>query len=207
MIFRDRQQAGKLLAEKLTHWRGQKTLVVGLARGGIVVAAQISRILALPLEVLVIKKIPSPYNPELALGALAPDETMVVDRILAQRTGADEDYINTQIKRLASDLKQKTSIYRKGKKPLLVRQQNIILVDDGVATGATVEAAIKWFKRKKAGRVILAVPVIPLDSLEKLKPEVHELVYLDAPANLEAVGQFYREFSQIEDAEVIELLK
>lgn len=207
MIFRDRQQAGKLLAEKLTHWRGQKTLVVGLARGGIVVAAQISRILALPLDVLVIKKIPSPYNPELALGALAPDETMVVDRILAQRTGVDEDYINTQIKRLASDLKQKTLIYRKGKKPLLVRQQNIILVDDGVATGATVEAAIKWLKRKKAGRIILAVPVIPLDSLEKLKPEVYELIFLDAPANLEAVGQFYREFSQVEDAEVIELLK
>lgn len=207
MGFSDRQQAGTLLAEQLASFRGQDALVIGLARGGVVVAKEIAQTLSLPLDVLVVKKISGPFDPELALGALAPDGVSVVDWRLAHRVSADEDYIKHQTPLLGEQIKQKTLLYRKGKKPLNVREKVVILVDDGVATGATLEAAIKWLKKKKAKKIIAAVPVAPPEVVGRVKPETDNLVVLEIPDNLTAVGQFYRDFPQIEDAEVIELLR
>lgn len=206
MIFRDRQQAGSLLATKLTSWKGKNAFVLGLARGGVVVAAEVARILSLPLDVLVVKKIPTPHNPELALGALAPDKTMIVDWRLAHRVGIDENYVNSQLGYLEEELKRRINLYRKDKKPLLVRDREVILIDDGVATGASIEAAVKWLRKKHARKIILAIPVIPPGALARIKPEVGELVALQIPVDLKAVGQYYREFPQVEDKEVLKLL-
>lgn len=207
MIRTDRQEAGKLLSEKLEHVRGTKAVVLGLARGGMVVAGVIARALNLPLDVLVIKKIPSPASAEFALGALAPDNVQVIHWKVAHRTGADEDYIKTQNAELNDQIKQKIILYRKGRKPLDVRGKTVVVVDDGAATGATIEVAVKWLKQKKAGRIIVALPVAPREIIGKIKPEVSELIVLETPENFSAVGQFYKDFPQVEDEEVVKLLR
>lgn len=206
MIFTDRHSAGLLLLGKLVPWRGKDSIILGLARGGVVVASAIASGLDVPLDVLVVKKIPAPGESELALGALTPDGVSYVDWKFAGRLGVDEEYIKSQIRQLTDQIKQKTSIYRKRKKPINVRDKTVIIVDDGVATGATLEAAIKWTRKKHAGRIIAAIPVMPADTLGKIKPEVDELIVLEAPREFAAVGQFYKDFPQVEDSEVVQLL-
>jgi len=196
-----------LLAEKLTSYKGQPAIVVGLARGGVIVAKTIARALKLSVDVLIVKKIPSPFDPEFGLGAVAPDGVSFVDWRLAHRLGADEHYMNTKTLRLVEEIKQKELLYRKGMKPLIVKEKIVILVDDGIATGATFEAAIKWLRKKKAKKIVAAVPVAPLDIIAKIKPEVNNLVVIEKADNMGAVGQFYKNFAQVEDSEVVELLK
>lgn len=206
-MFTDRSQAGKRLAEQLEAYRSSHALVIGLARGGVVVAKEIAGALSLPLDVLVVKKIPSPFQRELALGALAPDGVSVVDYRLAQREGADERYLGSQRVERAKEIRTKTLVYRKGRKPPSVRDREVIVVDDGAATGATIEAAVKWLKKKKAKAIIVALPVAPPDIVGKIQPEVDTLIVLETPSDFGAVGQFYDFFPQIEDEEVVALLK
>lgn len=207
MIYRDRLHAGTLLSKKLLSLRAPNTVVVGLARGGVVVAHELAKAMSVPLDVLVVKKIGAPHNPELALGAMAPDGVSVIDWRMAHLVGTDEDYINSQSSLLEDEIRQKTLLYRKGKKPLVVREKTVILVDDGVATGATLEAAIKWLRKKKAYSIIVAVPVAPPEVVVKVKPETDDCIVLQEPEDLVAVGQFYEHFEQIEDADVIHLLR
>ena len=207
MIFTDRHHAGRLLSEKLTSYRNTSGIVLGLVRGGIVVASEVAQSLHLPLDALVVKKIPSPDEPELGIGALAPDGVSYVDWRLAHRVGADEDYINGQTRMLNDVIREKLILYRRGKKPMKIRGKVIILVDDGVATGATFEAAVKWVRKKKAEKIVAAIPVAPQEILVKMRPEVHELVVIEEATDLHAVGQFYESFPQVEDGEVIALLK
>lgn len=207
MIFTDRNHAGTLLAEKLSSYRNTPGIVVGLARGGVVVASVVAKSLRLPLDVLIVKKIPSPSEPELGVGALAPDGVSYVDWRLAQRVGADEDYVNDQTTKLSDVIREKLVLYRRGRKPFRVKDKVVILVDDGIATGATLEAAVKWLRKKKAKKIVAAVPVAPLEILAKMRPEVHDLMVIDEAADLHAVGQFYKSFPQIEDDEVITLLR
>lgn len=207
VTFRDRLHAGNLLAEKLSSFRTPNTLVIGLARGGVVVAKEIAKKLSVPLDVLVVKKISDPHNPELAIGAMAPDNVSVVDWRMAHMIGADEDYVRKQTLILQEEIRQKTLAYRKGKKPLVVREKTVILVDDGVATGATLEAAIKWLRSKKTRTIIVAVPVAPPQVVAKVKPETKHFIVIQTPTDLAAVGQFYERFGQVEDGEVIQLLR
>lgn len=206
-MFTTRAYAGTILAKKLAHYKGLPALVIGLPRGGVVVASAVSHALALPLDALVVKKIPSPSQAELGIGALAPDDVFFIDWKLAHRVAADEDYIKSQIRQLADQIKRKLLLYRKGKKPLFVREKTVIIVDDGAATGATLEAAIKWLLKKKAKKIVVGLPVAPPEIVAKIKPEVHELVVVETPRDFSAVGQFYKEFPQVEDGEVIALLK
>ncbi|OGG28797.1 hypothetical protein A2973_02015 [Candidatus Gottesmanbacteria bacterium RIFCSPLOWO2_01_FULL_49_10] len=207
MLFTDRTRAGVLLAEKLSSYRGTGAVVFGLARGGVVVARAGAQILDLPLDVLVVKKISAPRDPELAIGALAPDRVSYINWRLALRLGADEDFIKSQIRQLGDQIRQKTIRYRKGRKPYMLEDKTIVLVDDGVATGATLEAAIGWFRKKRAKRIVVAVPVAPPDIFPKITPEVDELVVLETPSDFSAVGQFYDKFPQVEDNEVVQLLR
>jgi len=207
VIFTDRIQAGTLLAEKLSSYRASGAIVVGLARGGMVAGAAVARALTLPLEVLVVKKIGSPFESELAIGAVAPDGISVIDWRMGHRAGADEEYIKTQTAQLSGQIKQKVLLYRKDRKFLSLKDKTVILVDDGAATGITMEVAIKWVRTKGAKKIVVALPVAPPDTVAKIKPEVAEVVALDTPENLGSVGQFYQEFGQVEDAEVVELLK
>lgn len=194
-MFTDRTQAGNLLAQKLGLLRGKNAIVVGLARGGVAVAKILADSLNLPLDVLVIKKIGAPGQEELAIGALAPDGVSY------------GDFDKSQIHKLARQMKQKTLFYRKGRKPYRFRDKTVILVDDGAATGATIEAAIRWVRKKRAKKIVVALPVAPKELLPKIIPEVDSLVVLETPEEFRAVGQFYRDFGQIRDEEVVALLK
>lgn len=207
MVLKDRQQAGVRLSEKLSSYRGTGAIIVGLARGGVAVAKTLADHLNLPFDVLVIKKIGAPGQEELAIGALAPDGVSHVDRRFAQRLGVDETYIQEEIRRKTSDVRLKTDLYRKGRKPYRLRDKTVILVDDGAATGATMEVAIKWLRKKHAKRIVVAVPIAPKELMPKIAPEVDELIVLETPDEFSAVGQFYNDFRQISDEEVVELLQ
>lgn len=182
-------------------------MVVGLARGGVVVASAISHGLSLPLDVLVVKKIGVPGQTELAIGALAPDRVSFIDWRFAQRLGIEEGYIRSQIPITNDQIRQKTLLYRRGKKPYKFSEKTVILVDDGAATGATIEAAIKWLKKKHARNIIVALPVAPQELVPRVAPEVNQLVILEAPPAFAAVGQFYEDFPQVGDKEVIQSLR
>jgi len=206
-VFQNRTQAGRLLAEKLKHLKGEETIVLVIPRGGVVVGAEIAKALSCPLDIIVTKKIGAPGNPELAIGAVGPEMIKVIDESLARRTGADEEYIEREIKKLSNEVIKKEKRLRSEKKPLEISGKTVILTDDGIATGATTQAALEYIKTKQPKKLILAIPVAPLESVEKLKPLVDEFIYLSTPALFWAVGQFYQEFEQVEDEEVIKILR
>ncbi len=206
-MFNDRAHAGSLLAQKLPQKRDSFLVVLGLARGGVVVAGSVADKLGVPFDLLVVKKIPSPENSELAMGAVAPDSVSYMDWQLAQRVGVDEHYVKLQITNLNVQIKQKNHLYRKGRLPLVVKGKTVIVVDDGAATGATMQAAVIWLKKKKAAKIIIGLPVAPAGFVEKIKREVDELVVLETPRDFFSVGQFYNDFPQVSDNEVIELLQ
>lgn len=205
-MFENRLNAGHTLAEKLISYRGTGVLVLGLARGGVVVARTVAQDLSLPLDVLVVKKISSPENIEFALGALAPDGVSFINWKLVQRAGIDEQAMRRMISQLSQVIQEKMLLYRKGKKPLLVRDKVVIIVDDGMATGASFEAAIKWCKAKKAKKIIIAVPVANPNAISKITPEVDVCVVVETPNQFESVGMWYKEFAQVTDQNVIEYL-
>lgn len=205
-VFANRLEAGKLLAEKLKSPKGRETVVLGIARGGVVVAYEVAKKLGAPLDVLVVKKIGAPGNPELAIGAVGPQKTVVWDEELSLRLGVGEDYREYALKQKSAEQKEKEKTLR-GQKPLpTLAGKMVILVDDGIATGATTEAAVAWIRNQDPKKIILAVPVAPPDSVEKLRSQVDELICLRIEPDFWAVGQFYQEFPQVEDEEVIELI-
>ena len=207
MVFTDRINAGTLLASKLSSFRGQNVIVVGLARGGVIVASVIASFLQASLGVLVVKKISSPLDSELAIGALTQDGVSYIDWKLAHRFGADEAYVNRQIRILSNLIHQKTVLYQKRRKPIRVGEKTVIIVDDGAATGATMLVAIRWCKKKHAKKIIAALPVVASDRIGMIRSEVDELVYLDAPNDFSSVGQFYKSFKQVTDEEVVKLVR
>lgn len=207
MMFKDRHEAGTLLAQKLLSHRGKVGCIIGLARGGMAVAKAIAGELDLPLDVLVVQKIGAPGQRELALGALAPDGVSFINWRLVQRLGVDNDFVKSQIVNLNDQIRQKTLLYRKGRKPYAFREKTVILVDDGAATGATIEVAIQWLRKKHAKSIAVALPVVPKEVLPKITPEVSEVVVLDSSNEFSSVGQFYKDFTQVTDEQVVELLK
>lgn len=207
MIFDNRQQAGTLLGDRLTVHNGKSIVVVGLARGGVVVAQQLASMLHTPLDVLVVKKISSPMEQELAIGALAPDGIFTVNWKRAQRLGVDEGYIKGVISDKQEAIREKTLLYRKKRKPYELQNKTVILVDDGAATGATMEVAVKWCRKKHARRIIVALPVAPKEFVDRFKHTVDDLIVLESPTDFSAVGQWYKDFKQVEDGDVVELLQ
>jgi len=211
MVFQNREQAGKLLATKLQSLKAAKNLIVlAIPRGGVAVGKEVASALGCPLGILITKKIGAPGNEELAVGAMGPDGVVVWNKDLLSQLGFRPEDLKEKIQ----NAKLKMQDYREKFGDLGdfgggagVEGRTVILTDDGVATGATIEAAIIWLKAQRPARVILAVPVIAADTLERLRPLVDESIYLDAPEMFYAVGQFYREFPQISDSEVIKLLK
>lgn len=205
-MIQNRMQAGVLLAKKLREFAGKSAVVIGLARGGVPVAAAIASALQIPVDVMVVKKIGSPMNPEFGLGAVAPDGVTFIDWRTAHRVGVDEHYMNKAVSDQQSAVSEKTRQYRKGKKPYQLKDKTVIVADDGAATGASLEAAIKWLRVKKARKIIVALPVAPLDVVSKIKPEVDHLIALETPKEFGSVGQWYEDFEQVEDGEVIKML-
>ena len=206
-MFQNRAQAGKKLASKLLSYKATKNLIVlAIPRGGVVVGKILSQALDCPLEVIVTKKIGAPGNPELAIGAVGVVGKPVIDEELAERVGADENYLKSKILNLKSEIKRREKIFRRDKLPLNLKDKTVILTDDGVATGATMMAAVEIARQQNPKKIIVAVPVIAKDTLEKIEKLADEVVYLDAPEMFFAVGQFYQDFSQITDEEVRKIL-
>lgn len=214
-MFQNREQAGLSLAEKLKEFKNRKdTIVLSIPRGGVVVGKQIADKLNLPFSAIVVKKLGAPGNPELAIGAVAPDGIKYIDFGLALRIGAKQDYLDNEIEVKKKEIEERARKYRIKKLELRIKNKKIILlVDDGIATGATTFAALKYITNLKPPTTddkrstILAVPVIAKDTYNKLKSEVDKIVTLEIPETFNSVGQFYREFPQVSDDEVIRLLK
>jgi len=206
MLFHDRRDAGRRLARSLSARGFARPVVLGVPRGGVVVAYEVARALGAPLDVVVPRKIGAPANPELAIGALAQDGTLVIDETLMRSLGVDKAYLDEEVSRQKAEIDRRLGLYRGGRPAVDLEGTTAIVVDDGIATGATVLAALRGVRSGHPARVVLAVPVAPPDTLERLKAEADEVTCLEAPEPFYAVGQFYRHFDQVADEEVIDLL-
>ncbi len=205
-MWRDRREAGRYLAEALKEFKNKDVLVLAIPRGGVVVGDEVATALNAALDVVVPRKIGAPFNPELAIGAIAADGSKVLDQNLIQRLDVSEEYLKKEIERQTEEIKRRISEYRGDRPPLEIEEKTVILVDDGVATGATTLAAIKYLRNKKPAQIILAIPVGPPDTVEKLKKEVDRLICLSIPSLFYAVGQFYEQFEQTTDQEVVDII-
>jgi putative phosphoribosyl transferase len=205
-VFEDRAQAGRKLAERLMYLRGDHTVVLGLPRGGVPVAYEVARALDAPLDVLVVRKIGVPYQPELAMGAIGEEGVKVLDQRIMAEAGVTMAEFDEVERRERAELERRAGLFRGGRPPMSLSGKTAVLVDDGIATGSTVKAAARVARGLGASRVIVATPVAPADVVHGLSGDVDEVVVIDTPAHFYAIGQFYNDFSQTPDAEVTRLL-
>lgn len=204
MIFRNRNDAADRLAEKLEHYRGQNPLILAIPRGAVPMAQRIATALGGEVDVVLVRKLRAPANPELAIGSV--DEsgwTYLSDYALRM---AGYDYIEAEKQRQLSVMRERRAQYTPVRPPLDPAGRIVIVIDDGLATGSTMIAALHALRAKSPSKLICAVPVSPPDTLAKIRPYADEVVCLSAPEMFYAVGQFYMDFPQIEDEEVIALL-
>ncbi|MFZ5768662.1 MAG: phosphoribosyltransferase [Bacillota bacterium] len=183
-----------------------RPLVLGVPRGGVVVAARVARALGATLDVIVPRKIGAPRNPELAIGAVGPDGQVIIDQGLAELVGASAAYIAKESQRQAQEVRRRLELYRRGLPPPELEGMDVVVVDDGVATGHTVLAALRALRPQRPATLTVAVPVAPPESVARLQEEADRVVCLATPSPFYAVGQFYRHFPQVSDEEVAGLL-
>jgi putative phosphoribosyl transferase len=182
-------------------------LVLALPRGGVVLGREVARALDLPLDVCLVRKLGVPWQPELAMGALAMGEVVILDDALLRQLGIPQIEVEREIALERMELLRRDRLYRSGRGPLEVRGRTVILVDDGIATGATMEAAITAMRKLGAAKVIVGVGVSPADTAERLARAADEVISVKAPQEMGAVGEWYVEFPQVEDAAVLALLR
>lgn len=207
LLFNDRRDAGRRLAKRLASRDLPNPVVLGIPRGGVTVAYEVSRSLGVPLDVVIPRKIGAPGNPELAIGAVAQDGTLVVDQALVNMLGVEERYLEEEAARQKAEIQRRLARYRQGEPAVDLKGTAALVVDDGIATGATVLAALRGLRSERPDRLVLAVPVAPPDTLQRLSTEADEVICLATPEPFYAVGQFYRHFEQTTDEEVVELLE
>jgi len=208
MIFDDRVDAGRRLAQRLHAYakRGD-VIVLGIPRGGVPVAAEVATALGAPLDVFVSRKLGVPGQEELAFGAVATGGVRVLDRDLIESVGISKQEIEQITERVRGELERRERLYRGSGPPLQLEGKIAILVDDGIATGSSMLAAIQALRHLKPARIVVAVPVAPLSTCHRLRSEVDELVCVHMPEEFYAIGNFYSDFSQVADEEVTELLR
>ncbi|MGZ5327112.1 MAG: phosphoribosyltransferase [Actinomycetota bacterium] len=200
-MFRDRDDAGRRLAEAVAKRVMGPTLVLAIPRGGVVVAVPVAGALGAPLDVVLPRKLRAPFNPELAIGAVAPG-VQVVDERLVRMLGVDEAYLRDEVARAEAEIVRRTATYRGLRPPPEIEGRTVVVVDDGVATGATAIAALRWARAAGAERVVFAAPVGPPDAVTRLGGECDEVVLLETPPSFGAVGEWYERFGQVSDDEV-----
>ena len=207
MLFENRKEAGKQLALELAPYKkGENVVSVGLVRGGVVVAASVSEALEIPLDVVIVRKVGAPDNPELALGAISDEGEGVLNDELIAMLGVSKDYLRKELERQREIVHQRKTLYLGDKQSPGFEGKVVLLIDDGIATGASVKVAIEAIRVKLPEKIVLAVPVAPPDALRDISLLVDEVVCLHAPRSFGAVGAFYRDFSQVTDEEVVNLI-
>jgi len=204
--FANRRDAGRKLAARLLSLAEEDPIVVGLPRGGIPVAEEVAAALRAPLEFLAVRKLCAPHNPEYGIGAIAEGGTRVLDPEALAVLGIDNRLLDAIIARESVELRRRVAAYRGERAPLPLHGRVVIVVDDGVATGVTDTAALRAIRRRRPRWLVLGVPVCAPDSAERLREEADELVGLVEPGQLRGVGQWYRDFSQVSDREVVAAL-
>jgi predicted phosphoribosyltransferase len=205
--FLDRYDAGRRLAGALSHYANQaNVLVLGLPRGGVPVAYEVARALHAPLDVFLVRKLGFPGHPELAMGAIATGGVRILDRQLIQMYGVPADAIELVTTQERQELARRERLYRDDRPPPDVRGRTAILIDDGLATGSTMRAAVEALREEGARKIVVAVPVAPIDTCEAMKDEVDEIVCAVTPEPFRAVGIWYADFGETTDEEVRELL-
>ena len=207
MIFRDRRDAGRRLARRLLKYKDQETIVLGVPRGGIVVADEVANALGAPLDVILARKIGAPQNEELAIGAVATDGSVLMDESLVSCLSVPPLYVQIEAGRQRKEIDRRLKEYR-GARPLPdLRNRTVLVIDDGVATGMTMKAVLTALLPQKPRRVVLALPVAPVSAVTELKTYVDDLVVLDTPEPFNYVGQWYASFEQTTDEEVMSILR
>ncbi|UFR05459.1 phosphoribosyltransferase [Streptomyces sp. Go40/10] len=206
-MFRNRLEAGRRLGERLEYLRGQDVVVLGLPRGGVPVAAEVAAALDAPLDVCLVRKLGVPYQPELGMGAIGEDGVRVINQDVLRGTGVSPDDLRLVEERERRVLHDRAARYRGATPPVSVAGRTAVVVDDGVATGSTARAACRIARARGAARIVLAVPVAPRDFARRLAGDADDLVCLDNPWDFAAVGQFYGDFTQVEDEEVTACLR
>jgi putative phosphoribosyl transferase len=205
-MFADRTEAGRRVAGALGHLRGEDVVILGVPRGGVEVAAEVARAHGWPLDIVIPRKVGAPMNPELGLGAVAPGVRVLDERMIRQ-LGVGQDYLEREIAAQEEEIRRRSEAYRKGREAVEVSGKVAVVVDDGVATGGTAAAALRWARAQGASRVILAIPVAPREAITRLSKEADEVVCLATPDPFFAVGQWYEAFPQTSDREVVDLLE
>jgi len=206
-LFRDRREAGRLLAAKLTAYANRPDVIVlALPRGGVPVADEVARALGAPLDVFVVRKLGVPGSEELAMGAVATGGVRVLNDQLVNRLGIPDHLIDAVAVREGQELARRERLYRGGRPLLDVRDHTVILVDDGLATGATMHAAIAALRQLHPARIVVAVPTASPETCEEMRAEVDDVICAITPEPFQAVGRWYQDFAQTTDEEVQDLL-
>ncbi|MBG0742710.1 MAG: phosphoribosyltransferase [Cylindrospermopsis raciborskii KL1] len=207
MKFHNRIQAGKMLGESLIDYANHENLLVlALPRGGVPVGWEIAKAVNAPLDVCIVRKIGVPGQKELAMGAIGAGGVRVFNRDVIATLGIDRDVIETVVSQELEELKRREQTYRGSAPPIKVENKTVILVDDGIATGATIRAAIAVLKQQKPSKIVVAIPVASASTYRELESEVDEVVCLQTPEFFSAIGFWYEDFSQTSDQEVCEIL-
>lgn len=207
MAFRDRKDAGRQLSQALESYRQEDCIILGLARGGVVIAFEVAKALNQPLDVMVVRKLGAPTHQELAIGAIAPNEVMVLNEHLIRALDVQDAELQNIVRRETAELKRRLHFYRGNRTFPELQNKTVILIDDGLATGASAIAAIRATRSMNARHIILAVPVGAHSTVTDLRREVDELICLEAPEFFDAVSRWYVDFPQVSDTEVIRLLE
>ncbi|MCL5958296.1 MAG: phosphoribosyltransferase [Chloroflexi bacterium] len=206
MLFQDRAEAGRRLAKELEAYRGQKAIVLALPRGGVVIGSEVARALDLPLDVLIVRKIGAPGNPEWGIGAIAENGNVQLDEGIIQALGIPRRYLDQEIRQQKAEIERRRELYRDGGSLPDLENKIVIVVDDGVATGYTALAAVRAARAARPKKLVVAVPVASVEASRELRKEVDEFIVLETPEPFIAVSRFYWEFEQVSDQEVKEYL-
>ncbi len=204
-MFRDRNDAGAQLAKKLERYRGQDAVVLALPRGGVVLGYEVARALALPLDIVTVRKVGHPLSPEYAICAVDDRGIRLCnEEEIAQ---VDPEWLAREIAAQRDEAKRRSALYRSGRAPLPLQNKTVIIVDDGAATGFSMRLAVEIVRTQKPSRIVVAIPVAPTDAVREIEKEADECIILEPPEEfLGAVGAHYEVFEQIEDHEVVELM-